>query len=72
MHRGDSVVAVGLQLLDIACTYAMCLDGLNLNNVAILEVEVSDAFTRVEQTSHTSVSGSSLATDDGMLTDMGW
>jgi hypothetical protein len=38
VDRGDSKVPIGLQLRDIDSTDAMCLDGVNVDDEAILRI----------------------------------
>lgn len=67
MHRGDCIVAVRLQLCNIDSTDAMCLNGVDVDNEAVLgETHQLTAFLS-KRMALTSLIESSLATDDGIV-----
>ena len=57
MHRGDSVVAIGLELRDVGRTNAVRLYGLDIDDVAVLLVRSAHlAVSAVLSGSHHCVS----------------
>ena len=69
VHRGDGVVAIGLELRDVSRTNAMGLDGIDVDNVAVLQLK-SVKTLRIGDMSLTSLLDSSLATEEGILGSM--
>jgi hypothetical protein len=70
MHGGDSEVTVVFELYDVGHPNAMCLQGFDVDDLTLLLVRLSVMCCSIGNSSHTSLSGSSLAIDEGMLSDM--
>ena len=68
MYRGDCVVSIGLELRDVDCTNAVCLDRVDVDDEAVLRALNKSCFSHQLRHSLTSLFESSLATEDGAMT----
>ena len=69
VHRVDGVVTTSLELIDVACIDAVSLNSLDVDDVAVLQLG-SVRVVRNGAISLTSMTTSSLATEEGMLGDV--